>query len=311
MRPNQGPGKGAKVYTFGPSPDPKPTMTEQKAPLSLADHPRDNVGLTYVYPVVSRRAHGVSVGINLNPNNACNWRCIYCQVPGLIRGAPPPVDLPLLERELAAFLDEVLRGRFMAERVPADLRRLNDVAFSGNGEPTSCREFDRVVERVCAVMRAAGVPAAVKLLLITNGSLIRRAAVRRGLQAMNRCNGEVWFKLDGGTSADWARINDVHMTEAQVRENLLLAASLCPTWVQTCVFRWDGREPSAEWRAAYLDFLRETLERGAPLRGVHIYSVARPSMQPEASRLSPLGDEWGKAFADEIARLGIASTWNP
>ena len=50
-------------------------------------HDRDVAGLTYVYPVVSRRAGGVSVGINLSPNNACNWRCVYCQVPNLQRGA--------------------------------------------------------------------------------------------------------------------------------------------------------------------------------------------------------------------------------
>jgi wyosine [tRNA(Phe)-imidazoG37] synthetase (radical SAM superfamily) len=56
--------------------------------LTVADHDRGSAGLTYVYPVVSRRAGGVSVGINLNVNNACNWRCIYCQVPGLTRGAP-------------------------------------------------------------------------------------------------------------------------------------------------------------------------------------------------------------------------------
>jgi hypothetical protein len=61
--------------------------------LKTEDHSRDSAGMRYVYPVVSRRAGGVSVGINLNPNNACNWRCIYCQVPGLTRGGPPPIDL--------------------------------------------------------------------------------------------------------------------------------------------------------------------------------------------------------------------------
>lgn len=40
--------------------------------LSVHDQSRDSAGLRYVYPVVSRRAGGVSVGINLNVNNACN-----------------------------------------------------------------------------------------------------------------------------------------------------------------------------------------------------------------------------------------------
>ena len=71
--------------------------------LDITDHSRDIVGLTYVYPVVSRRAGGVSVGINLNPNSACNWRCIYCQVPELKRGSAPTIDLTRLEKELSNF----------------------------------------------------------------------------------------------------------------------------------------------------------------------------------------------------------------
>lgn len=286
-------------------------MSTSTKPLSLADHPRDNVGLTYVYPVVSRRSRGVSVGINFNVNNACNWRCVYCQVPGLTRGAPPPVDLDLLARELGGFLEQVLRGRFMEDRVPAELRRLNDIAFSGNGEPTSAAEFDQAVERVAGVIEATRVPAETKLLLITNGSLIRRPAVQRGLARMARCNGEVWFKLDGATPADWRRINDTRTSRARVMEHLLTAASLCPTWVQTCVFRWDGEEPSPGWREAYLDFLADALRRGAPLRGVHVYSVARPSMQPEAGRLSQVSDAWGRGLAGAITSLGIAASWNP
>src|SRR5512144_1968706 len=93
--------------------------------LTTSDHSRGSAGLTYVYPVVSRRARGVSVGINLNTNNACNWRCIYCQVPGLVRGAAPPVDVALLERELRSFLTAVLHGDFLVRRVPPGMRRLN------------------------------------------------------------------------------------------------------------------------------------------------------------------------------------------
>src|SRR5258705_7452423 len=86
--------------------------------LSTRDHDRDSAGLEYVYPVVSRRAGGVSVGINLNPNNACNWRCIYCQVPELVSGMAPPIDVARLERELDGFLDGVLHRRWMEEHVP-------------------------------------------------------------------------------------------------------------------------------------------------------------------------------------------------
>ena len=109
------------------------------APLSPRNHDRDSAGMTYVYPVVSRRAGGVSVGINLNPNNACNWACVYCQVPNLTRGTAPDIDLAQLEAELRAMLDDILHGDFMRSRVPEGARRLNDIALSGNGEPTSAR----------------------------------------------------------------------------------------------------------------------------------------------------------------------------
>src|SRR5512142_1373347 len=115
--------------------------------LTSTDHSRDSAGLRYVYPVVSRRAGGVSIGINLNPNNACNWRCIYCQVPDLVRGTAPPIDLPLLEKELSGFLHDLQHGDFM-QRVPPEARRINDIALSGNGEPTSAQEFNEVIELI-------------------------------------------------------------------------------------------------------------------------------------------------------------------
>ncbi|MEY3883878.1 MAG: hypothetical protein RLZZ379_1156 [Pseudomonadota bacterium] len=85
--------------------------------LTVSDHNRDVSGMKYVYPVVSRRAGGVSIGINLNINNACNWRCLYCQVPNLTRGTPPPIALDVLEAELRSFLTYALHGDFMLQYV--------------------------------------------------------------------------------------------------------------------------------------------------------------------------------------------------
>ena len=148
--------------------------------LNSTDHSRDSAGLRYVYPVVSRRAGGVSVGINLNTDNACNWRCIYCQVPELKRGTAPPVNLALLEQELRGFLNELLHGDFMQRRVPEEVRRINDIALSGNGEPTSAGEFAQVIELVGKLKQELALPADIKLVLITNGSLIYRENVQQG-----------------------------------------------------------------------------------------------------------------------------------
>lgn len=42
--------------------------------------PREFLGNRFVYAVISQRAHGLSIGINLNPNKACNFDCAYCEV---------------------------------------------------------------------------------------------------------------------------------------------------------------------------------------------------------------------------------------
>lgn len=273
--------------------------------LTVTDHDRTAAGLTYVYPVVSRRAGGVSVGINLNTNNACNWRCIYCQVPDLRRGAGPPVDLAKLRSELSGFLDDVLNGDFMQTSVPAGSRRLNDIALSGNGEPTSATEFVAVVDLIGEVRTSLQVPDDVKTILITNGSLVHQRKIREGLSALRSINGEVWFKLDRATATGMRTMNDTRIGMRRVKENLGIAAHACPTWIQTCVLAINGEGPGESEQQAYMDFLREQLDTGVPLRGVLLYGLARDSCQPEASTLSSLPASWLQAYADRIRALGI------
>ncbi len=267
--------------------------------LTIDDHRRDSAGLRYVYPVISRRAGGVSVGINLNVNNACNWACVYCQVDNLTRGGPPPVDLDLLERELAAFLDDALHGEFMSRHVPADARCLMDVAFSGNGEPTSAAEFDEAVVRVGNVLRRFGLAGKLPLRLITNGSMLHRSAVQQGIRVLGELGGEVWFKIDRAIAAEVAAINGVPLDGDKVARNLERCAALATTWVQTCWFALDGQAPDAAARDAYCALLKPL---AAGLAGIHLYGLARPSLQPAAPRLGRLAVAELEGFADEITK---------
>ena len=274
--------------------------------LNSTDHSRDSAGLRYVYPVVSRRAGGVSVGINLNTDNACNWRCIYCQVPELKRGTAPPVDLALLEQELRGFLHELLHGDFMQRRVPEEVRRINDIALSGNGEPTTAEEFAQVIELVGKLKQELALPADIKLVLITNGSLIYRENVQQGLRQMAQLNGEVWFKLDRASAAGMSRINDTRSSMNKVRENLTTAIACCPnTWLQTCWFALDGEPPCKQDEDDYLNFLSGLLRDNIKPQGVLLYTLARPSMQAEAPRLAALSAEKLGTFAARIRALGV------
>lgn len=280
--------------------------------LTVEDHNRDVTGLTYIYPVVSRRAGGVSVGINLNINNACNWRCVYCQVPNLTRGTPPPINLSLLEKELRDFLNELLHGNFMNEFVDQKDRHLMDIAFSGNGEPTSAKDFPEVlgiVEKVLndfSLLNPANsnpiLPNPIKVRLITNGSLMDKAHVLESMKHLANINGEVWFKVDAGTSEGIAKINDVNMSIASVVKRLKACAENCPTFVQTCMVAIDGQAPSEAEINAYIALLAQVKNE---IKGVHLYGLARPSMQAEAPRLSRLSPEWLEGVAAKIRALGL------
>ncbi|MDX5410891.1 MAG: radical SAM protein [Thauera sp.] len=278
--------------------------------LTTRNHDRDLAGLTYVYPVLSRRAGGVSVGINLNPNNACNWHCAYCQVPNLVRGKAPEIDLARLEDELRGFLGDLVHGEWMARYVPEGLRVIRDIAFSGNGEPTSAAVFPEAVALAVRLRAEFGLSSVdVPLRLITNGSLMAQDRVQEGVRLLGEAGGEVWFKVDGGTADAVERINGVRLEPAQIARNLARCAQRCPTWVQTCMFRWDGEVPTAAEIDAYLALLEAA--GIAALKGVLLYGIARQSMQPEALRLAPLSLDELEAIAERIRKKGLTVRVSP
>ncbi len=280
--------------------------------LTTTNHSRDIAGLKYLYPVISRRAGGLSIGINFNTNNACNWRCIYCQVPGLKVGAAPDLDFQLLEDELRFFLDDVLHGDFYDRfQVDEDKRGIKDIAISGNGEPTSVKDFDKAVALIGEVATEAGILPQSNFVLITNGSLVHRPGVQRGLKKLKEYGGEVWFKLDSATEEGRALMNNAGQSSQASMENLLLSAKLCPTKLQTCLLDYDKQGLSSEEKAAFLDLLKSIKQKDCVLKCVMLYTIARPSLQPESGRLEKLSAEALNAFAEEIRFLGfdVLASW--
>jgi len=272
--------------------------------LTVTNHDRDVAGLTYVYPVVSRRAGGVSVGVNLNPNNACNWRCVYCQVPELVRGAAPEIDQDRLRAELDGFLREITEGDYLAEHVAdPEVRHLVDVALSGNGESTTAHPFDEIVGVVLDVVKQRA--PAINKVLITNGSMMHRPEVQRGVAAIGEAGGEVWFKFDAGTAQKRQALNGAPSSDEHVRRNLRATAERARTRIQTCLIEMDGESLSAAERAAYVALLRSEVDRGTHIQDVLLYGMARPSMQEAASRLERVDRSELDAFADEIRAAGI------
>lgn len=282
-----------------------------RRPLTTKDHAPDLVGMTYVYPVVSRRAGGVSIGVNLNPNNACNWRCAYCQVEGLVLGAGPRIDIRRLRTELTAMLRDVVAGDFLARHAPEGARELKDVAFAGNGEPTTSPDFGAAIDVAAEVLASFDLLGKLPIVLITNGTQVKKADVAEALVRLAKAGGEVWFKLDSATAEGMRRINQAPGDPAAHLDKLRAAARLCPTKIQTCLVAWDGEPPSAIEQDAYLEALRDLVRDTVPIRGILLYSVARTSKQPEATHVSQLSEAWLRAFAARIEALGLAVKVTP
>jgi hypothetical protein len=202
-------------------------------------------------------------------------------------------------------LHELLHGDFMQRRVPEDVRRINDIALSGNGEPTSAAEFEQVIDLIASLKQELALPADIKLVLISNGSLMYRKNVQRGLSKLPQLNGEVWFKLDRASEQGMQHVNDTRVSINKVRENLAAAIALCPTWLQTCWFALDGEPPSRQDEDDYLGFLAGLLRDGIHPQGVLLYTLARPSLQAEAPRLAALSAQQMEAYAERIRALGV------
>ncbi|HZT81731.1 MAG TPA: radical SAM protein, partial [Gemmataceae bacterium] len=246
--------------------------------LVVRDHRRTFANNLFVYAVVSRRSKGVSIGVNLNPDKVCNFDCVYCQVD---RRAPLPVrdvDVPRLLAELEDMLDLVQSGELFEmdrfRQTPAELRRLNDIAFSGDGEPTTCPQFLDVVRAVAEIKRRRGLDG-VKLVLITNVTMFHRPAVREALAVLDANGGEVWAKLEAGTEAYYKEIDRTTIPFRRVLDNITEAAKVRPVVIQSLFLRLHGEAPPAGELEAFCDRLNEITAAGGRIKLVQVYTVAR------------------------------------
>ena len=248
-------------------------------------HPRDYLGKHFVYAVISQRAHGLSLGINLTPDHKCNFDCAYCEIDRDRPVRDREVDIPVLLSELDDLLAMAKAGRMREipwlRTVPDELLKLKEVAFSGDGEPTLCPKFRDALEAVVH-LRTQRQP--FKIVVITNTSGLDRPIVQLGLRVLSK-HDEIWVKLDAGTQPHMNRINRPGITLKQVLGNIHTLALRRPVVVQSLFPLLDGAEPSDEDVEEYVQRLLELKQGGAQISLVQIYSAHRPPHRPNCAHL--------------------------
>lgn len=254
----------------------------------------------FVYPVLSRRSGGLSIGVNLNPDKVCNFDCIYCQVNRTTESETRFVELDQLLDELDRMLEWVLSARIFESGkfadTPEQLRTLRDIAFSGDGEPTTYRNFDEVIQ-ACATLKQKHQLDDVAMVLISNASMFHREHVQRGLQILDQNQGQVWAKLDAGTDAYYQLVERTTIPFQQILDNITQVSLTRPVVIQALFMRIQGEPPAATEQQAFCDRLNEIVDQGGQLKLIQLYTVARP---PAESFVTPLSDQEIDLFVERI-----------
>ena len=257
------------------------------AVLSASGRQRDFLGNRFVYVVISSRARGLSIGINMNPDKRCNFDCRYCEVDRAVPAAEPALDVDVMATELRRTLQMVssnlLHGMDTYRHLPKELLELRHVALSGDGEPTLSTQFLDAVRTIVHV-RALNPYAFFKIVLITNATGLDLPAVQNGLKLFTPQD-EIWAKLDAGTQEYMSKVNHTDYPLDKILANIRLIARQRPVIIQSLFPQLHGEGPSAEEIEQFALRLRGLKNAGARIPLVQIYSAARPTPNSEYSHL--------------------------
>jgi wyosine [tRNA(Phe)-imidazoG37] synthetase (radical SAM superfamily) len=273
--------------TVPPTTRRKPAASYQAAPgrETAFDRPRDWLGNRFVYAVISSRARGLSLGVNVNPDKKCNFDCSYCEVDRRVPARESRLDVEVMAAELRKTIAYIQSGKLAARpayhSLPAELLQLRQVALSGDGEPTLASNF---IEAVQAVVRVRAVGGFFKMVLYTNGTGLDLPQVQRGLEFLTKSD-EIWIKLDGGTQSFIDKVNRPDVPLEKILSNILLVGRRRPVIIQSLFPAIHGDEPPFEEIREFALRLKELKAGGAEISLVQIYSAARPGVNAEWGHL--------------------------
>jgi len=258
----------------------------------IENHRRREKGVL-VYPVYSRRSGGLSVGINLFPGQkCCSFDCPYCEVFPFSTNAV--FSLEQMETDLRAAIAAALE-----RNVP-----VQDICFSGNGEPSLSLDFPAALKLADRIRREM-VPAA-ELVLITNGAGLLQPDIFSLLQNAAALN--IWLKLDAGTSDWYQKINRAAIPFEKLIAKIKEFAASASVTIQTMICAVDGKGPPEEearaWETLTLELAAIAAAAGG-IRKVQMYGKARPA--PEDPKAQALPVEYLEERAASLRRALAAA----
>jgi histidinol dehydrogenase len=259
---------------------------------SVSVHDRGARQTSLVYPVVSRRSGGLSVGVNLYPDRKrCNFDCPYCEVRPFEGGGA------FSAAALAAELEAFCSSGYAEGWSPAPVR---DLCVSGNGEPTLSPHLAEALE-VCAEARRAhqDLLGAAPIVIITNGTGFLDEAASRMLADFARAQPlRIWAKLDGWDQDWFSALSRSSFSLEDILAALAAFARSTTVTIQTMLCGLGGRAPGLSEARAYAARLSGLLAAGAKLEAVQLYTLARA---PAEATVRPLDDEALLAFSGEVS----------
>lgn len=261
----------------------------------------------YVYPVISRRSKGLSIGVNLNPDMICNFDCIYCSVDRSKMPGKIELDFDLLRSELDHMVQWAASGTIWQtppfDKTPEHLKRINDIAFSGDGEPTSYPRFEDACELASQSLQRAGLDD-VKIVVITNATLFHQAHVQRALDFLDLHNGEIWAKLDAGSESYYRLIERTSIPLQRVLDNILSAGCKRPLVIQSLFMNVHGIPPSDDEITLYVQRLHDLAKQGCRIKLVQVYTTARDTAE---KYVTPLSNQQIDAVAAKVRAIPLTA----
>lgn len=261
--------------------------------LSYSSHERLSKLQRLVYPVISRRSGGLSLGINLNPDKACTFDCVYCQVDRLEEVSLPALDLKQIRGELEDWIKKITKKGNCYQGYP-----LRDIAIAGDGEPTMVRELGNLIGSIIELKKKYQLDEC-KLVLFTNGTHIHSKNLKAQLPSFFNNSGEIWFKLDFWDEISLRKVNRTRSSYISLINNLKQLGSEFPLVLQSCFFSWQGERLKPSHYEKYRNLINHLLSAGVQIKLIQVYTLAR---KPAEHQAKPWMDEEMEEISSYLKR---------